>query len=56
MSRQPTVTEAVEFILVSLTREYRQKCLRFWREKYGEEFAREVEERVKKKWSTKQKQ
>jgi hypothetical protein len=51
--RQPTIAEAVAFVLQSQTREYRQKCLQHWREKYGDQFADEVEERVKRTWKTK---
>lgn len=51
--RQPTIQEAVEFVLQSLTREYRQSCITHWREKFGDVFANAVEERVKQKWKTK---
>lgn len=48
--RQPTVYEAVDLIMASQTREYRQLCVRHWRKKYGDEFADEIEGRVRGKW------
>lgn len=51
--RQPSVAEAVEFVLQSLTREYRAMCIAHWRQKYGDAFANDIEERVKRKWKRK---
>lgn len=48
--RQPTIPEAVDWILQSITREYRIQCLHFWREKYGDEYADQVEKRVRAVW------
>lgn len=45
-TRQPTVAEAVEIIMRSLTREYRIKALAYWERKYGEEYANEIKWRV----------
>ena len=44
---QPSIPEAVAWIMRSLTLEYRQKCLRHWREKFGDAYANEVEVKVK---------
>lgn len=51
--RKPTVEEAVAFMLRSQTREYRAICLAHWRQKFGDAFADEIEERVKQKWERK---
>lgn len=48
--RRPTLHEAVEWVLDSKTREYRKACIRHWRTLYGDEFANQVEARVKAEW------
>lgn len=48
--RQPTVDEAVEFMLKSVTLEYRRKAIKFWREKFGDVFADSVERKIKSQW------
>ena len=51
--RQPSVSEAVSLVMASLTREYRRSCIRYWRDKYGEAYATEIEREVRKKWNGK---
>ena len=51
--RQPSFDEAVSIIMQSKTKEYRNLCTTYWREKYGIEFADNVAEQVKKKWANK---
>ena len=51
--RQPTVEEAVDWLLKSLTKEYRRNCLEFWREKYGEAYHAQVKQQFLTKWRTK---
>lgn len=53
--RQPSVAEAVWLVLHSFTRDYRQACLKYWREKFGESFALEVEKEVHKQWAKRSK-
>ena len=48
-----SVTEAVTWLMNSLTLEYRQLCLREWREKFGDAYADEIELKVKQKWKAK---
>lgn len=40
--RRPTVEEAVAHIAGSLTARYQRECIRYWREKYGDDFAEAV--------------
>ncbi len=51
--RQPSVSEAVHLVMISLTREYRRLAIAYWREKYGETYATEIEREVRKKWKGK---
>ena len=48
-----TVDEAVAWIMQALTLEYRKKCLREWREKFGDAYANEIEFKVKRNWKGK---
>lgn len=47
--RQPTIQEAVDWLMQAITKEYRQLCIAFWREHYGNAYA----ERVKQEFLTK---
>lgn len=47
---KPTLDEAVRFVLQSKTREYRMACLRHWKTLYGDEFANQVEAKVRAEW------
>lgn len=40
--RRPTLDEAVQHIVGSLTDKYRRECVRYWREHYGAAFAEQV--------------
>ena len=51
--RQPSVSEAVHLVMISLTREYRRSALKYWRDKYGEVYALEIEKEVRKRWKGK---
>lgn len=45
--------EAVDWILTnkqSWARGYRRECIKYWRERYGDEFADQVEAGVKARW------
>lgn len=47
MTRAPTLAEAVYFLkMKEHTRAYRRECLRYWRERYGEVFVKQVEASV----------
>lgn len=52
MSSQPTVTQAVDWLMKQLTLEYNRTCLRHWRKLYGNAYADKVKaaymERIKK--------
>ncbi len=37
----------------SLTKDYRRDCLKFWRERYGNEFADQVQGEVERQWKGK---
>lgn len=50
---RPTVAEAVSFLLKNDQLTYRRACLQDWRERYGDAFASEVEERVRAAWKAK---
>lgn len=50
MSHEQTVDQAVEWVLRALTREYRRICLQWYRSEYGDQFADQVEARVREKW------
>ena len=39
--------------MASLTREYRRSCIRYWRDKYGDAYATEIEKIVYREWSKK---
>jgi hypothetical protein len=47
---QPTLNEAVSYLIKCHTREYRRECLKFWRECFGSQFADQVEARVLAEW------
>lgn len=51
--RQPTVEEAAQSILRSLTKEFRKASLLFFKAEYGEEFANQVKLYVEKHWRKK---
>jgi hypothetical protein len=51
--RQPTVNEAVDWLMQSMTREYRRICLDDWCSKYGEKFASQVQEQFLTRWKGK---
>lgn len=40
--RRPTTDEAVSHLTDSLTAVYQRECIRYWREKYGNDFAEAV--------------
>ena len=48
--RKPTIDEAAESILRSLTKEFRVYSLAVFRKEYGDEFADNVKAIVQKKW------
>lgn len=51
--RRPSVSEAVDHIAGAQTARYQRECIRYWREKYGDDFAeqvrREAAKRLKRK-------
>lgn len=51
-TRQPTHQEAVEWLLRSLTIEYRRECLGHWRGIYGNLYADQIQAEVEKRWKT----
>lgn len=53
--RQPTIVEAVDWILRSTDRKYRRDQLSDWRRLFGDAFANQVEEAVKQAWAKKKK-
>lgn len=48
--RQPTVKEAVEFMMMPSTREYRRRCLEYWKEHFGETFEIAVRKEFVSRW------
>jgi len=45
--RQPTVEEAVENVCRDLNdRKFRNHCIEYWRERYGDQFANEVKSKA----------
>lgn len=45
--RQPTIEEAVENVCRELnSRAFRNHCIQYWRERYGDKFADEVKARA----------
>lgn len=40
--RRPTLNEAVAHVVDALTDKYRDECIRYWREHYGNAFAESV--------------
>lgn len=48
MGRRQTVDEAVDWVMQSRTREYRSKCLAFYRREYGDAFADAVKVKVER--------
>lgn len=40
--RKPTLDEAVRHLAGSLTRTYKNECVRYWRERYGVAFAEQI--------------
>lgn len=53
MTRQPTIDEAVEILLRTLTKGFRRAQLAEWRHQYGDEFAGSVKAKVSAKWGKK---
>lgn len=49
--RQPTVEEAVAALMLPATREYRRRCISYWREHYGDAFADTIQAKVEQKFS-----
>lgn len=47
--RNPTLDEAVAFLMMPTTKRYRYRCIEHWRELCGNEFARDVEAQVRAK-------
>lgn len=45
-TRQPTLEEAVDWIMRSRTEEYRALCLIHWRNLYGDDYADQIERRL----------
>lgn len=48
--RKLTVREAADWVLQSLTREYRRECIDHWRREYGDEYADAVQREVEARW------
>lgn len=51
--RQPTIQEAVDWLMQAITKEYRQLCIAFWREHYGNAYAERVKQEFLTKWEGK---
>ena len=49
-TRQPTHAEAVQWVMSAQSRQYRRECVKYWREQYGDVFADQVEDGVRKRW------
>lgn len=49
-TRNPTVDEAVDLILLLITRKARRESLDFYRERIGQVFADQVAARVRTRW------
>lgn len=49
--RQPTEEEAVQVVMRSLSREYRQECIAYWEKGYGKQFSESVRREVEKRWA-----
>lgn len=50
-TRQPTVEEAVSWLMISKTQEYRRTSLAHWKTLYGGNFTEKVEWEVKRQWA-----
>ena len=50
--RKPTIDEAAESILRSITKEFRVYSLAYFRKEYGDEFADSVKAIVQRKWKS----
>lgn len=48
--RRLTIREAAEWVIAQKTRDYRRDCIDYWRDKYGEVYARSVEREVLALW------
>lgn len=48
--RQPTVPEAVAWLMQQTDLAYRRLCLKTWGEQFGQTFRQEVEAQFSRKW------
>lgn len=48
--RQPTVDEAVKWLLRSLTEEYAVLSIKHYRDLYGDEYAEQIRAQLNAKW------
>lgn len=51
--RQPTLEEAVHIVMQARSRDYRRTCLKYWTERYGEQYTESVRREVMKRWEGK---
>lgn len=51
--RKLTIREAAEWVIAQHTRDYRRTCIDYWRDKYGDTYARSVEREVMALWDAK---
>jgi hypothetical protein len=52
---QLTIQHAVSWLMDSLTKEYRRECLYFWRERFGDKYADEVQAKFLEAWKNRAK-
>lgn len=48
--RAPTIAEAVAFLLMPCSLDYRRRCFAYWRERVGETFVIQVRKELAAKW------
>jgi hypothetical protein len=49
------VSDAVEWMMKQYTKEYRRECLCFWRERFGDKYADEVQAKFLDAWKSRAK-
>lgn len=47
--RRPTIPEAVAHLADAQTVAYQRECIRYWREKFGDDFAEQVRNEARKR-------
>ena len=52
-TRQPTLEEAVQHVMRSLSHGYRRTCLEHWERLYGAQYSESVRREVTKRWAKK---